>query len=1043
MIAVRLLCWLAFVHTTGIYLFTRGFLLSRLALPNKSREEQEQWSRFATHKRAVLLVIDALRFDFVSDHPPDPPSPNHHNILTLPRELTAAYPQHSFIFNAYADPPTTTLQRIKGLTTGSLPTFVDVGESFSGSVIQEDSLLHQLGSSGHKVAFVGDNTWLSLFPTFLDHNLSYPFDSFDVEDLHTVDSGVISHLPSIMQQNSEPWTLAIGHGLGVDHAGHRVGPDHPVMKAKLEQMNTFLGQLVRIIDEDTLLILLGDHGMDQTGNHGGDSIFETSSAVWIYSRGAPLSSSSISLPAEILPKTTFPGERLPHRSIQQIDLVPTISLLLGLPIPFNNLGSIVPELFDRGDSNVNEALELNARQIKRYLDAYRASASGGELDGVWSDLVNAWSKVSDAPSDTRVSALFAFSRLSLSTCRSLWAQFSLTLIGGGLLVMFTGIVASYALFSLLGNSGGDQKKKLEKSFLRAFKVGALGSVVSGFAYPLVRDYLDGVHAHHFVLFGGAVASSLTLTLTCKPRFTFDTLKSTPVLLILHTLCFASNSFTIWEDHIVLFLCLTSLAPSVLIGFTAPTPRLRNRILGFSALFAVCVRLMMLSTVCREEQHPNCTVTFYASLTSSAPPVLALVLAPVMAVSIPHIVRRILAISKSDNGIARVFLPWTMTAAMLAGTTFWIFEWIHSMEWFGDVGNMWLRNGRTMVARVTVMLVIFAGLAFWSAIPVCLDIQRTERSTRTRMSSVTGTNGESPVVADVRLKSSHFKSPDLDTQVTVTLLGFANAFGSPYLILWSIFLSVVWLCMQLTGQVVLGLFTVALLAYLEIVDSVRDVWGLYQAYSKGFASTTHPSNLNLDGLPLKREVQFSEIVPLALLATHAFYGTGHQPTIPALQWKTAFVLVSSVRFPYSQITVILNTLGPYFLAGLAAPLLALWNFPPFLPSSPSLPVSHQEDVVLSVLRSCLGLTTYFNSLLLGSAVFAAGLRRHLMVWKVFAPRYMFSALEMGALDMGVLVGVWGVWRVRRSIGRLLRGADQLCHGGQDVYNIDTKALQECI
>ncbi|KAI6119933.1 hypothetical protein EV401DRAFT_2209242 [Pisolithus croceorrhizus] len=309
------------------------------------------------------------------------------------------------------------------------------------------------------------------------------------------------------------------------------------------------------------------------------------------------------------------------------------------------------------------------------------------------------------------------------------------------------------------------------------------------------------------------------------------------------------------------------------------PCLRNGILAFSTLFAVCVRLMMLSTVCREEQHPNCAVTFYASSTSSAPPVLALVLAPVMAMSIPHIIRHILAILRSHNGVACAFLAWTMTAAVLAGTMFWIFEWINSMEWFGDVGNMWLRNGRTTIARVTVMLVIFASLAFWSAIAVRLDIQRTERPTRTSAGSVTGTNVEFPVVANVRSESSHFKSPDLDTQVTVTLLGFANAIGSPYLI-----------C------VVLGLFTVALLTYLEIVDSVRDVWRLNQAYSKGFASTvgtpstTHPSNLNLNGLPLKPDVQFSVIVPVALLATHLFYGTGHQPSSPALQWKTAFMLL---------------------------------------------------------------------------------------------------------------------------------------------------------
>lgn len=33
------------------------------------------------------------------------------------------------------------------------------------------------------------------------------------------------------------------------------------------------------------------------------------------------------------------------RKVAQIDLVPTVSLLLGIPIPFGSLGGIIPELF--------------------------------------------------------------------------------------------------------------------------------------------------------------------------------------------------------------------------------------------------------------------------------------------------------------------------------------------------------------------------------------------------------------------------------------------------------------------------------------------------------------------------------------------------------------------------------------------------------------------------------------------------------------------------------------------------------------------------
>ena len=146
-----LLIWVFLVHLAGIYLFTRGFLLTRLSLSNASNCFTQHCDVSPTYSRAVILIIDALRFDFVTANPPSPPSPFHHNILTLPQELTKKRPRYSCIFNSYADPPTTTLPRIKGITTGSLPTFVDVGSNFGGSSIVEDSILKQLKLAGKKV----------------------------------------------------------------------------------------------------------------------------------------------------------------------------------------------------------------------------------------------------------------------------------------------------------------------------------------------------------------------------------------------------------------------------------------------------------------------------------------------------------------------------------------------------------------------------------------------------------------------------------------------------------------------------------------------------------------------------------------------------------------------------------------------------------------------------------------------------------------------------------------------------------------------------
>jgi GPI ethanolamine phosphate transferase 3 subunit O len=147
-LAFSVLLYVFFLHASTLYLFTRGFLLTRLSLSNVS--SCSTCTLPPAHSRLILLIIDALRFDFLAPEPAITPSPHYHNVLTLPSLLTSQYPTHSFLFNTFADPPTATLQRIKGITTGSLPTFVDVGSNFGGSQITEDSIVRQMTQAGRK-----------------------------------------------------------------------------------------------------------------------------------------------------------------------------------------------------------------------------------------------------------------------------------------------------------------------------------------------------------------------------------------------------------------------------------------------------------------------------------------------------------------------------------------------------------------------------------------------------------------------------------------------------------------------------------------------------------------------------------------------------------------------------------------------------------------------------------------------------------------------------------------------------------------------------
>jgi ethanolamine phosphate transferase 2 subunit G len=72
-------------------------------------------------------------------------------------------------FTGHALPPTVTLPRIKALTTGSIPNFLDailnIAESDTSSTLAfQDTWLSQANLSQSRLIMYGDDTWIKLFP---------------------------------------------------------------------------------------------------------------------------------------------------------------------------------------------------------------------------------------------------------------------------------------------------------------------------------------------------------------------------------------------------------------------------------------------------------------------------------------------------------------------------------------------------------------------------------------------------------------------------------------------------------------------------------------------------------------------------------------------------------------------------------------------------------------------------------------------------------------------------------------------------------------
>ena len=91
--------------------------------------------------------------------------------------------------------------------------------------------------------------------------------------------------------------------------------------------------------QSTLLVLCGDHGMNEAGNHGGSSAGETSPALLFMS---PKFETLGSRASPVEPS----GDMVYYQRVEQADIAPTLAGLLGVPIPLNSLGVFIPDFLE-------------------------------------------------------------------------------------------------------------------------------------------------------------------------------------------------------------------------------------------------------------------------------------------------------------------------------------------------------------------------------------------------------------------------------------------------------------------------------------------------------------------------------------------------------------------------------------------------------------------------------------------------------------------------------------------------------------------------
>ncbi|OAQ90681.1 sulfatase [Purpureocillium lilacinum] len=341
----------------SVIVFATGFFPYKPFIPGLAEYESLEYGPppKPPFDKMVFMVVDALRSDFVYAE-----DSGFQFTQSLIRD-GAAIP-----FTANARSPTVTMPRIKSITTGSIPSFVDLilnideGDT-SSSLAAQDTWLAQLKAAGMgKLLMYGDDTWLKLFPDTFDRHDGTS--SFFVADFTEVDNNVTRNIAGELA--NKDWGLMVLHYLGLDHIGHKSGPRSSNMVPKQREMDGIVQTLYEAIEskdhlKSTLLVVCGDHGMNDAGNHGASSPGETSPALVFLSPKFRGIAKQVQAPAK--PKDEFDY----YTMVEQSDIAPTIAALLGFPISKNNLGAVIPDFlpFWPSASDKVQILIRNARQI--------------------------------------------------------------------------------------------------------------------------------------------------------------------------------------------------------------------------------------------------------------------------------------------------------------------------------------------------------------------------------------------------------------------------------------------------------------------------------------------------------------------------------------------------------------------------------------------------------------------------------------------------------------------------------------------------------
>ncbi|MGZ6068084.1 MAG: alkaline phosphatase family protein [Polyangiales bacterium] len=271
-----------------------GFSYQRFR-SHSSSQTSPKVTRAALSPQVALVVLDGLREDRF--------------LALMPRTRRIAEARGT-VCGVQTPPITFTIAGIYTLGTGDMPSHALVPENFQSHAVRVDSLPNAITRAGGTTSLFGEKIWQDLYGAWAKSETSRDRGPFAEHDRTGFD-----RLAEATRDKT--CNLCVMHDPQVDAIAHRGGVFSEEYARYVDEVDT---KLASMVDSRTTWMITSDHGMLDSGGHGGDEALARASFLAAWGPGI---------------RHGGCGSR-----IAQADIPTSAAVLLGAPIPFSSQGTV-------------------------------------------------------------------------------------------------------------------------------------------------------------------------------------------------------------------------------------------------------------------------------------------------------------------------------------------------------------------------------------------------------------------------------------------------------------------------------------------------------------------------------------------------------------------------------------------------------------------------------------------------------------------------------------------------------------------------------